>query len=92
MQVSTSLRFDRAISQMGIAQDRLSKTQLQLTNGKEILKPSDAPDKAAMITRLNSVIARQESYLATVKVVEDKLTQQETAANSASDVITRPKN
>jgi len=91
MQVSTSLRFDRAISQMGIAQDRLSKTQLQLTNGKEILKPSDAPDKAAMITRLNSVIARQESYLATVKVVEDKLTQQETAANSASDVITRLK-
>lgn len=91
MQISTSLRFDRAISQMGIAQDRLGKTQLQLTNGKEVLKPSDAPDKAATITRLNSVIARQESYLETVKAVEDKLSQQETATTSASDVITRLK-
>jgi flagellar hook-associated protein 3 FlgL len=76
---------------MGIAQDRLGKTQLQLTNGKEVLKPSDAPDKAATITRLNSVIARQESYLETVKSVDDKLSQQETAAKSASDIITRLK-
>jgi flagellar hook-associated protein 3 FlgL len=91
MQTSTSLRFDRAISQMGLAQDRLSKTQLQLTNGKEVLKASDAPDKAATITRLNSVISRQESYLETVKMVEDKLSQQETAATSASEVIARLK-
>jgi flagellar hook-associated protein 3 FlgL len=76
---------------MGLAQDRLGKTQLQLTNGKEVLKASDAPEKAATITRLNSVIARQESYLDTVRTVEDKLSQQETAATSASDVITRLK-
>jgi flagellar hook-associated protein 3 FlgL len=91
MTMSTSLMFDRAINQMGLTQDRLSKTQMQLSTAKEILKPSDAPDKSAVITRLKSAITRQQSYLDTVRSVQDKLAQQETAAKSASNVITRLK-
>lgn len=83
--------FDRAISQMGITQDRLSKTQMQLTTSKEVIKPSDAPDQSAAITRLKSAIARQDSYTATVKTVMDKLKQQETAVSSANDVLIRIK-
>ncbi len=30
-QISTTLKFDRAIQQMGVTQDRLSKTQMQLS-------------------------------------------------------------
>lgn len=91
MTMSTSLMFDRAINQMGLTQDRLSKTQMQLSTAKEILKPSDAPDKSAVITRLKSAITRQQSYLDTVRSVQDRLAQQETAAKNASDVITRLK-
>ena len=91
MQVSTSLMFDRAIAQMGITQDRLSKTQTQLSTTKQINKPSDAPDQAATITRLKSAIDRQNSYVSTINSVKDKLSQQETAANNATDVLTRLK-
>jgi len=91
MQVSTSLMFDRAIAQMGITQDRLSKTQTQLSTTKQINKPSDAPDQAATITRLKSAIDRQNSYVMTINSVKDKLSQQETAASNATDVLTRLK-
>ena len=42
-QMSTTLKFDRAINQIGVTQDRVSKAQMQMTEGKQILKPSDAP-------------------------------------------------
>ena len=91
MQISTSLMFDRAIAQMGITQDRISKTQTQLSTTKQINKPSDAPDQAATITRLKSAIDRQNAYVSTINSVKDKLSQQETAANNATDVLTRLK-
>jgi flagellar hook-associated protein 3 len=91
MTMSTSLMFDRAIAQMGLTQDRLSKSQMQLTTGKELLKPSDAPEQSVNINRVKSAIDRQKSYLDTIRTVQDKLKQQETAADKASDVITRLK-
>ena len=91
MQISTNLMFDRAISQMGVTQDRLAKTQMQLTTTKEILKPSDAPDKSAAITRLNSVIGRQQSYVETIRTTMDKFSEQETALKNSSDVLIRLK-
>ena len=91
MQISTNLMFDRAIAQMGITQDRISKTQTQLSTTKQINKPSDAPDQAATITRLKSAIDRQNAYVSTINSVKDKLSQQETAANNATDVLTRLK-
>ena len=91
MEISTNLRFDRAIAQMGVTQNRLTKTQEQLSTTKEILKPSDAPDKSAAITRLKSVIDQQNSYVSTIKATLDKFSQQETALKNTSDVVTRLK-
>lgn len=91
MQISTNLMFDRAIAQMGTTQDRLAKTQQQLASSKEVLSPSDAPDKSATITRLESVIERQKSYGATMRATQDKLSGQETALKSATDVLARIK-
>jgi flagellar hook-associated protein 3 FlgL len=91
MQISTSLMFDRALTQMGTTQDRLAKTQEQLASSKEILKPSDAPDKSGAITRLNSVIAGQKTYMATISATQDKFSQQEAALKSASDIVVRLK-
>lgn len=91
MEMSTNLYFERAISQMGVTQDRLSKTQMQLSTSKQVIKPSDAPDKSATITRLKSAIQRQEAYVKTINAVKDKLSQQETAANNASSILYRLK-
>ncbi len=90
-QISTTLKFDRAIQQMGVTEDRLSKTQMQLSTTKQVLKPSDAPDKSAEISRLKSAVGRQQSYIATMKQVQDKLSQQESALDSATDIMARLK-
>jgi flagellar hook-associated protein 3 FlgL len=90
-QMSTTLKFDRAISQIGVTQDRVSKAQMQMTEGKQVLKPSDAPDKSSQITRLRSAIDRQESYVSTIKQVRDKLSQQESALKGATEVMYRLK-
>ncbi|MCE2831487.1 MAG: flagellar hook-associated protein 3, partial [Oxalobacteraceae bacterium] len=82
MTMSTSLIFDRATERMGITQNRLSKTQAQLTTSKQVIQPSDAPDKSAAITRLKTQLARQQSYQDTINTVMDKLKQQETAVKS----------
>ncbi|MCM0043811.1 MAG: flagellar hook-associated protein FlgL [Burkholderiaceae bacterium] len=90
-QMSTNLKFDQALSRLSVTQDRVSRTQMQLTEGKQVLKPSDAPDQSAQITRLKSAIDRQNSYVDTIKLVRDKLGQQETALDGATEVMTRLK-
>ena len=89
MKVSTSMFFDRASAQLGNVQGSLAKTQEQLSTGKQITKPSDEPDKASLVTRLESEIARQKSYQGNIKSVEIRLKAEETALNSTSDVMYR---
>ncbi len=91
MKISTPLYFDRSTQMLTDVQGKLAKTQEQLSTGKEIVKPSDAPDKAAVVTRLESQIARQEGYLATLKSVNIRLTAEETALKNTSDVLYRIK-
>ena len=91
MKVSTALFFDNATTQLGNVQNELSKTQEQLSTGKQIVRPSDAPDKAALVTRLNSELARQTSYQNTLKSVNTRLQSEETALTNASDVLTKMK-
>ena len=91
MQMSTNLKFDRAIASMGITQERLAKTQMQLSTAKKVIKPSDAPDQSAQITRLKSAIARQENYVTTINQIKDKMSQQETTVDNATTILTRLK-
>lgn len=91
MKISTTLYFDRATQQLGDVQGELAKTQEQLSTGKQIVKPSDSPDKASLVTRLESELARQSSYQNTLKSVNTRLQTEETALTNTSDVLTRMK-
>jgi len=91
MKISTTLYFDRATQQIGDVQGELAKTQVQLSTGKQIVKPSDSPDKASLVTRLESELARQASYQETLKSVNTRLQTEETALVNTSDVLTRMK-
>jgi flagellar hook-associated protein 3 FlgL len=91
MKISTTLFFDRSSQQLGNVQSNLSQTQEQLSTGKQIVKPSDAPDKAATVTRLESELSRQTSYQNTLKSVNVRLTAEETALKNTSDVMYRIK-
>ena len=53
MKISTSLLFNRASDRMSTVQEYLTKSQDQLATGKQVVKPSDAPNQVATIARLN---------------------------------------
>ena len=91
MKISTSLYFDLASQQLGNVQAKLTKVQEQLSTGLQIVKPSDAPDKASLVTRLQSELSRQAGYQDTLKAVNVRLTAEETALKNTSDVMFRIK-
>jgi len=91
MKISTTLYFDRATQQLDDVQGELAKTQEQLSTGKNIVKPSDSPDKASLVTRLDSELARQAGYQETLKTVNTRLQAEETTFTNTSDVLTRIK-
>ena len=91
MKVSTNMFFDKASNMLSNVQGSLAKTQEQLSTGKQIIKPSDVPEKAAVVTRLESELARQGSYQNSLKTVDIRLKSEETALTNSSDVMYRMK-
>ena len=91
MKVSTSLFFDRSTNQMIRGQSDLAKTQTRLSSGKEVVNPSDAPDKATAIQRIKSVLNKQESFASNIDGAENRLIAEETALKGVNDVLTRIK-
>ncbi|MEI6601008.1 MAG: flagellar hook-associated protein FlgL [Comamonadaceae bacterium] len=91
MQISTNYLFDRASAQMSQLQNDLAKSQAQISAQKQVLNPSDAPDQAAAITRLQSVIGRNDNYSKALDTLQARLQTESTALTSASDVLIRIK-
>ncbi len=91
MQISTNYLFDRASAQMSQLQNDLAKSQAQIAAQKQVLNPSDAPDQAAAITRLKSVIGRNDGYGKALDTIQARLDTESTTLSSASDVLIRIK-
>lgn len=91
MKVSTAFLFDRATERMATLQGRLANTQAQLSLGKQIISPSDAPDQAASIQRLRGAIERQQSHVATLNVALRRYSTEETALQASNDILIRVK-
>ncbi|OUW06316.1 MAG: flagellar hook-associated protein 3 [Betaproteobacteria bacterium TMED156] len=91
MKISTALFFDRSVDQMVNSQSNLAETQTKLSSGKNVVNPSDAPDKATAIQRVKSVIKRQESFEQNIQEAQNRLIAEETALNATTDVLTRIK-
>jgi flagellar hook-associated protein 3 FlgL len=83
--------FDRATDRMSTIQNKLATTQAQLAVGKQILSPSDAPDKAAAIQRLKGEIDRQDSQKRSLDVALRRYTAEESALTTSVDLLTRLK-
>jgi flagellar hook-associated protein 3 FlgL len=91
MKISTSYMYDRAVGQMTSSQATLAQSQAQLSSGKKVLMPSDAPDEATAIQRLKSVIARQESFETAIQNSENRLKAEEVALEGAANILVRLK-
>jgi flagellar hook-associated protein 3 FlgL len=91
MKISTQLSFDRAASQMTTAQSNLTQTQARLAQGKQIINASDAPDKAATIQRLKTILNRQDSYQSSLDTVKARLQGEESSLQSVTNLLIRAK-
>jgi len=91
MKISTSYLFDRSVTQMSTVQTDLAHTQAQVSAGKQVLNPSDAPDQAAAIQRLKTVLAKQDSYAKTLTTVKARLEGEDTTLKSVSNLLIRAK-
>jgi flagellar hook-associated protein 3 FlgL len=91
MKISTSYLFDRSVKQMSTVQSDLAHTQAQVSAGKQVINPSDAPDQAAAIQRLKSVLNHQDSYAKALTTVKARLEGEDSNLQSVSDLLIRAK-
>ena len=89
MRISTAYFYDHATSQVVQAQKRITESQSQLATGKKLINPSDEPDRALLIDRFRTSIARQEAMKSNLDTSDRRLSSQETAINSAVEVMFR---
>ena len=91
MKISTHLLFERGSAQMSSVQTKLTQTQAQLAQGKQVINASDAPNQAATIQRLKSILSRQESYQSSLNTVKARLEGEDTTLQSVSNLLVRAK-
>ena len=91
MKISTRLLFDRGSAQMSSVQTKLTQSQAQMAQGKQIINASDSPNQAATIQRLKSILSRQESYQSSLNTVKARLQGEDTTMQSVSDLLVRAK-
>ena len=89
--LSTNLFFDKATNQLQTVQSNLATSQEQLSTGLKVNRPSDAPDKASLLTNLISQVERQTSYQNTLKTIDTRLKAQHTSLTNVSEELTRLK-
>jgi flagellar hook-associated protein 3 FlgL len=91
MKISTDHLFDRAGEQMSRLQSSLLNSQNQMATGKQIVRPSDEPNRVATIARLNSLQARHDNYMSNMDLVKARFGTEEGAVSSAVQVMYRVK-
>ena len=91
MKISTHLLFDRGSAQMSNVQTKLTQSQAQLAQGKQILNASDAPNQASTIQRLKSILSKQDSYKSSLDTIKARLQGEDTTMQSVSNLLVRAK-
>ena len=91
MTISTSLLFSRAVDLMSKQQTSLAEMQEKVATGKELVRPSDAPDLAVNIARIKATIGEIDAFKNSLNSVNDRLTIEESYLGSSKDVLIRLK-
>ncbi|MBT8440564.1 MAG: flagellar hook-associated protein FlgL [Gammaproteobacteria bacterium] len=89
MRLSTSQIFQQAVTSMLKTQSDVSKTQLQLSTGKQILTPSDDPAAATRILDLNQVIETTDQFQRNADFAETRLSIEESVLSEVGDLLQR---
>ena len=91
MRVTQSGFYNTAVAKMNEQQNKVFKTQEQLSSGKQITKPSDDPAAATAANNLRSQMAENDRFRSNLDRVMSTMKMQETAVSSAVEQMTRIK-
>ncbi len=89
VRISSQQVFNSGINRLQDLNSGLQKTQGQISTGKRVNNPSDDPVAAARILKLDQQVAQINQYQKNVSLADNRLKQEESALNSATDLIQR---
>jgi flagellar hook-associated protein 3 FlgL len=85
MRVSSDLQRTVFMNALADAQQRLAKTQEQVSTGQRVNSPSDDPAAAARIAQLNATLARLDQFKSNADFATNQLGLEENALTSVVD-------
>lgn len=89
MRVSTAQQYQQAISQMLDQQAQIQKTQIQLSSGQRLLKPSDDPTATRQLLSLEQSQSALQQFSTNLGLAEGRLSQTESILGDAGDLLQR---
>ena len=89
MKISTAQFFRSNAEALTNSQFTVSELQAKLGSGKQLTSPSQDPQKASLVSRLESNLQRQAIYQENIAVAKTRLSSEETALSSITDVFLR---
>lgn len=89
MRISTSLTYDTSLNSMLDQQAKLNETQLKLSEGKRILKPSDDPIGSGIALNLKQQIESAKQFSKNGNTAETALQVTESSLASVTDILNR---
>ena len=89
MRVSTSQFYKVNAEQMSAGQSKVAELQAKLGSGKQMVRPSEDPDKANLISGLEDAKKRQGTYSRNVDAVETRLTAESAVLDSMTTIMQR---
>lgn len=89
IRVSTSQSFNQGTNAIMDNQSRVAQTQLQLSIGKRILKPSDDPIGTSVAMNLKQQLDATKQYIDNGNSAKTRLEVQESALDSVGNILAR---
>ena len=87
--VPSNLLVSRVASDIVNQQNALADVQEQISSGKKVNRPSDAPAQAAHLLSMRETTSRLEQYTTNISIAESQLALEEGALAGTTDALTR---
>ena len=87
--ISSVEQFRQGIDNILSQQARLNETQLQLSTGKKINRPSDDPSASTQLLKLSTLKSKTEQYNRNIESARNQLQLQESVLSSVTNVLQR---
>jgi len=89
MRVSTGQFYKVNAEQMSAGQSKVAELQAKLGSGKQMVRPSEDPSKANLISSLEDAKKRQGTYSKNVDAAETRLTAESAVLDSMTTIMQR---